>query len=237
MAWIRPEVHKAVTDNDLNSVIFQDPLSETTRRTKRNLLLASFVAILIAVLGLEISGALGFRTKSPFGNDLAQGFACLVVAYTLVSFIYQAFIDYSAWKFQRERQETEPYLELIRMIEGRISVTGEQIHNATSRLSGVTANLDQNQQWRNELSKDVTSALGQSRAIERDLSEFISEVRPLLGRWKLTMKKMDHLKARLRVRFVSLWVWEIILPLSLGSLAIAKTMDGVAPVLQKIIVP
>ena len=65
---------------------------------------------------------------------LAQGLACLVVLYFLVAFIFHLFVDYTAWNFKRERQLTQPYLELICLFERQVSVTGEQIHNACDSL-------------------------------------------------------------------------------------------------------
>src|SRR5205814_3572347 len=131
MTNVRAETYKAIRDNDLASVVFVDPFSAVTRLAKRNVLVASFVALLIAVLHLEITGFLGLQaSNSTLGNSLAQGLACLVVAYFLVSLIFHLFVDYTAWQFQRERLITRPYLDWVELLETQVNVTGEQIKNA-----------------------------------------------------------------------------------------------------------
>src|SRR5690606_20427679 len=143
MGNVRAETYKAIRDNDLSSVVFADPFSSVTRSAKRNLLIAAFVALMIAVLQLEITGFLGLQASNAnLGNPLAQGIACLIVSYLLISAIFHIFADYTAWQFQRERQVTQPYLDLITLFESRVSVTEEQIRNACSSISGIVVEGD-----------------------------------------------------------------------------------------------
>jgi hypothetical protein len=115
MAWTPAKIHEAIKAADLNNVVFQDPLTDESRKAKRNLLIASFTCLLIAVLKLEVTSFLGLTAGAGvLSNVSVQGLACVVVIYTLIGFCFHVFVDYSAWKFERERLSTEPYLALIK---------------------------------------------------------------------------------------------------------------------------
>jgi hypothetical protein len=233
MANIRPEVYKAIRENDLSSVVFIDPFHTVTRQAKRNLLIASFVALLIAVLQLEVTGFLGLQaTNTNLGNSLAQGLACLVVTYFLISFIFHVFVDYTAWKFHRERQMTEPYLDLIRLLENQISVTGDQIGNACGALQGIVIENDMPSQI--DAKTMIESALGQLKSIDKNIVALVEETKPLLGSWAATINGMNRLHARLRMRFLSLWCLDIVFPIGLALLAAWNTRNGVFAVIERI---
>src|ERR1700724_3200932 len=59
MSFVRQDVYKAIQENDLDQVVFQDPFTDVTRKSKRNLLVASLVCLLISVLKLQVTGFLG----------------------------------------------------------------------------------------------------------------------------------------------------------------------------------
>jgi len=160
------------------------------------------------------------------GNDIAQGLACLLTLYFLVSFTVQAFVDYNAWQFQRERQMTKPYLDLVNLVVSRASVTGEQIKNACDGLVELKATSG--------FEKKLDSALGQLKSIEKSLGEFLENTQPLLTHWAGTIRSMDRLNARLRVRFISLWTLDIVLPVALGALAIYATRSGIGSLMFRI---
>lgn len=230
---IRPDVYAAITDNDLSSVIFVDPFLPVTRQAKRNLLAASFVALLIAVLDLEITGFLGLSaTNSNLGNALAQGLACLVVIYFLVTLMVHLFVDYNAWQFHRERQETEPYLELIRLLESQVSALGEQIKNACEPLRAIEADDDMRSQI--DAQKQVKSTIGQVQSISRNVTSLIEEVAPLVESWRGSIEDMSRLNARLWVRIAGLWVLDIIFPIFLAATAIWITGNSVIGVFERV---
>jgi len=234
MAHVRPEVYKAVQENDLNQIVFVDPFTDTTRKVKRNLIASSFVALLIAVLKLEITGFLGLQASQlNLGNQLAQGLACAVVVYFLLVFIFSAYIDYSAWQFRRERQLTKPYLDLISMLENHIQVTATQVNNAVEPLQRIT--LERETQAQIVLDRNVGNALGQLKSIDERIKAVAEETRPLLISWKDTITKMDRLNWRLRARFLGLWGLDILFPLALCGVAIIETYQGLRLVLERIL--
>ena len=234
MAHIRPDVAKAVAQNDLNDVVFQDPFTEEGRKSKRNLVAASFAAILIAALDLQVSGFLGLQTATgvTLATSITKGLACLLVVYFLAGFMLTAYIDYSAWKFKRERVLVRPYLDLIKMLEAHIHVTGEQVTNATARLDSIV--IDSDMQSQVEFTKSIKEAHGQLSSIQEHARSLHEEFKPLLAHWASTVSRAEQLSWRLRARFLSLWLLDIGAPLLLASAAIWRTHDGLLSVWAKV---
>lgn len=231
MTYVRPDVYKAVEDNDLNEVIFKDPFSEETRKAKRNLMVASFISVLISILTLKITGFLGLQAESgTLGNEVARGLAFIVVAYLLVSFVFHVFIDYSAWQFNRERQLTQPYLELLEMFENHVYITAEQVKAAVSPLFNANENPMQ------------VMLAGYAKNMQDQLNEIINrlflietETRPLRESWKKTISAMDRLNFRLKARFASLWLLDILVPVAFAVFAAVKSYGGLPILLNKLV--
>ena len=234
MPFVRPELYKAIAANDIAGVVFQDPFTEEARKAKRNLVAASFGALLIASLELQVSGFLGLQTVTgaALGGSVTKGLAFLVNLYFLAGFILSAYIDYSAWKFKREQVLVQPYLELVKMLEAHFHVTGEQVDNATARLKGVL--VERGMQSEVEFKKILDESQGQLSSIQRNTSALHEEIRPLLAHWTATIKKFDHLSWRMRARFISLWLLDITLPLMLTAVALWQTHSGLAALWSQI---
>jgi hypothetical protein len=233
VAQVRPEIYKAISENNMDNVIFSDPFSDVARKSKRNLLAAGFIGLLISVLNLEISGFLGLKaTNMNLGNELAQGLAFLILLYFISSFIFHAYIDYSAWNFESEKQLTKPYFDLVDLVESQINVTGEQIQNATSKLDSLSN--EESMQAQVEVIKEINSARKQLESINTQLSAVILEVNPLVSSWRDTIQKMNKLSYRLRARFFSLWFFDIIFPLIIAIAALFKCYSGVPALALKL---
>lgn len=234
MPYIRPDVYKKIAENDINDVVFEDPFQDAARKAKRNVVASSFSALLIAALELRISGFLGIQTATgaSLGVDITKGLAFFVVAYFLAAFLLSAYVDYSAWKFRRERQLVEPYLELIRMLEAHFHVMGEQVANATGRLSGIV--IERDMQSEVSFQQAIDSASGQLKSIHENSVALHEEIRPLINHWSAVIMKAEHLSWRLRARFLSLWLLDIVVPLTLAGLAIWRTYGSVPSVWSKI---
>ncbi|QDZ29641.1 hypothetical protein [Noviherbaspirillum sp. UKPF54] len=235
MAHVRPEVYKAVLENDIKDVVFQDPLGEESRKAKRNLVASSFGAILIAALDLQVNGFLGLQTVtgSTVGASVTKGLACLLVLYFLAGYLVAAYVDYSAWKFKRERYLVAPYLELVRMLEAHFAVVGEQIENATRRLENLPFG-EREMRTEMEISRAISDARGQLKEIAKNGAELHGEIQPLVQHWSDTVAKTRRLSWRFRVRFVSLWGLEILLPIGLALFAVWRTLEGVPVVLTRV---
>lgn len=90
MAQIRSDVHKVVSENDFNAVVFQDPFQDEARKAKRNVVAASFGALLISTLDLQINGFLGLQTATGtiLAASITKGLACIIVIYFLAASLF-----------------------------------------------------------------------------------------------------------------------------------------------------
>jgi len=235
MAQVREALYKEISENDFESVVFRDPFQDEARKAKRNLVAAGFAAFLVAVLDLQINGFLGLQTTTGvgLGASITKGLAFITVLYFMAGFLLSAFVDYSAWKFERERLLIKPYLELVSMIEAKFDVTAEQIKNAMFQLNNLSFEKEMRDEI--ELQKSISNSRGQLEAISKANCSMLEEIRPLLQHWERTVRKVQFLSWRLRARFVSLWVLDILLPISLASVALWKTHDGLLAVITKIV--
>lgn len=235
MNYVRPDVYKAITDNDIGEIVFQDPLTDDTRKAKRNLVAGSFAALLISALNLQVSGFLGLQTAvhTTLESSITKGLACLIVGYFLAAFALAAYVDYSAWKFMRERILTKPYLDLVSMLEAHFHITCEQVKSAMHGLDGTVIETDMQSQV--HFSSQISSATGQLKAIQEGMNSLHAEIAPLLAKWATVISQSDRLSWRLRARFISLWLLDLLLPLLLGGLAIWKTYGGLSSVLVKLV--
>tara|TARA_R110002095_G_scaffold186808_1_gene164105 strand:- start:1687 stop:2400 length:714 start_codon:yes stop_codon:yes gene_type:complete len=235
MAHIRQEVYKEIKENSLDEIIFVDPFTETTRKAKRNLMVASFITVLVALLELKISGFLGITAESTsLGKEITQGLACIVVMYLFSAFAFGAYIDYSAWQYKRERLLTKPYLKLIELLEQQISVTAEQITNAAEPLRNHIEWSEPEMQYEIDTRQRVVQTLNQITQIENRLSEITSETRPLIECWRKTITAASRLHWRLRARFLGLWSLDIVLPTTLSIVAILETLPNVGHVIARL---
>lgn len=230
MANIRAEVYKAISENDLNQVDFSDPFSPETRKAKRNVMAASFITILIWILGLKITGFLGLQTEGgAVGNEIARGLACVVVVYVVIGFILQCYVDVSAWQYARERQLSRPYLALIELFENQISVTAEQVKNAVNPILNASSNPMEVM-----LSGFAKSIQGQLGQIAERLQALETETKPLLNSWRNTVvTATERLSSRFRVRLLTLWVLDIGVPIAFGILAILASYDALPALLKE----
>ena len=158
---------------------------------------------------LQVNGFLDLQTVTgaALGAVITQGLACIVVAYFLAVFALIAFVDYAAWKFRRERFLIKPYLELITMLEAHVSVTGEQVKNATTRIPEPETPREivagQVIPGRMEHGAAVQETLGQLRAISGSLSALYTEMQPLLKHWAATVSRATNLSWQLRARLLA----------------------------------
>lgn len=234
MNYIRPDVHKAIIENDIGEIVFQDPLTDDTRKAKRNLVASSFAALLIAALNLQVSGFLGLQTAlhTTLESNITKGLACLIVGYFLAVFALAAYVDYSAWKFTRERALIKPYLDLVSMLEAHFHITGEKVTNAMHGLNSTVIETDMQSQV--HFSSQISSATGQLNAIQEEINSLHSEIAPLVTKWATMISRSERLSWRLRARFISLWLLDLLLPVLLGSFAIWKTCGGLSSILVKL---
>jgi hypothetical protein len=221
-------VHSEIKLNDLDAVSFKDPFSEVTRRAKRNLVVASFVAILVAALELKVTGFLGLSASgTDLGNDVAQGLAWMVVIYSLVTFLPHVFVDYAAWKFEHERRHVTPYLSFLEMLESRIRATEEQLKTVAHVLTA--------EGFKEGDPKLFEIGSQNLASITEQFNRIAAEARPLMKVWAEFVVRTRRLSARLRVRVVSLWAFDIVFPVAFAGCALLATYKGVGALLIRVL--
>ena len=237
---IRKEVIKAVAENDIGKVEFREPFEETTRKLKRNLIAVSVGALLIAALDLQVSGFLGLAPKGGVALDAAitKGFAGLTVLYFLISFAVSAFVDYSSWRFERERYLVNPYVDLALHIERELKGASRYLAEAEKSLDQIhqedgslPRGEDEFLQKRTQYIADGQNSL---KTAVSELQGIRVEFEPLLKHWAATVKKTQHLTWRRSIRYLGLWTLDIAVPLVFAVLALYRTQDGLGPALAKL---
>lgn len=234
MSFIPADIAKAIQANKLDKVVFRDPFSSTTRAVKRNLLVASFAAILVSALGFKITGFLGLgSTCSALDGQIVQGLASVITIYFLVSFIFQAYIDYTAWRFESEVVLTKPYLDLITLYKSHYHAIGEQIANAMHYLHSEPMKSEaRSNHW---LQQAVDNSAGQLGSIAENTKSLHEEMSPLLESWSETIMGIGRLNLRKKARMISFWSLDVGFPLLVGAFAISATLTHVSAVWHKII--
>ena len=233
MTWIGEDLGKRIRENDIKEVVFEDPLSDVTRKAKRNLVAGAFACLLIAALGLQVTSFSGLQAPTGnLGNDITRGLACIAVLYLLVSFLFHFFVDYSAWKFERERFLAGPYLELINLISSHLQIVPTQVENAFHPLKQL---LSSNSSATGIDPDKITRELGQVlESIKNHLAELNTELQPLLESWSGTIASANKLSRRYKIRIAGLWLLDFLVPLLLSCIAVFKSWSGISVFLCKI---
>ena len=234
MQKLPAHIYKEISDNDMDQVVFTDPFCDVTRKYKRNLLTVSVIALLISILNLKISGFLGLTDNNgDIGNDIAQGIAFVFIFfYFLPSFCFHIYVDYIAWKFKQERQETKPYFNLIHLLESQLRATEEQIKNAVVRLDSI--DVGDRMHIQIDASNNIQSAKQQLDSIGKNISNLSKCTTPLIESWGKTITKMESLPLRLQVRFANIWLLDIFFPLVISIVALYQSSSGFIPLLNSI---
>lgn len=219
-------VYEELEANSFKDVVFSDPLSDETRKVRRNLLLAAFVTLVLAALNLQVTGVMGLTTAvGGLKNDVLQGLCFGVVVYQLAAFVLHAYVDINGWKFELERAKVQPYLELVQLLRNEQSAAREQVSNAMYRLQNP--NFDREMRAEVELTKDVRTARQQLEQIAEHQRMLLDEVKPLLVGWQESVRRASVLRPRLFARFFQLVVLDVLAPLLLSALAVVRTLPHV----------
>ncbi len=125
---------EAMTNEPSPSDYLSDPLSSLSRAERRNLLLASFVGLLISTAGLiptRIS-AFGIELSAPQQNALTFA-AVLIVAYFSLAFLAYAVPDWLVW-----RRKYQDHLEQAAIFNINWSLKDQHIYD---EIADTTPNI------------------------------------------------------------------------------------------------
>ena len=107
---------------ELEKISFSDPFQESLRKTRRSLMLVSFIGILIGTFPVELTSFLGIHILSESIQDVyLRGIINLIVIYYLISFGLSLIIDLYAWDFKKERVKVKHYIDLKQELGGIIN--------------------------------------------------------------------------------------------------------------------
>jgi hypothetical protein len=214
-----------------------DPFRDETRKAKRNLVAAGFIAVAVASLGVSITGFAGVAiTKVSDAAQITNGLACLAVIYFLLTYFVDSFLDYASWRQRLMRLEIVPYLMVARLVERSFRNSSGQLKNVAWQFNHHLQVSPSTPQASALTEKNLKSALGQIEAIEKHQQEMITEIRPLLLKWERTLRSLRFLAGwRTAARGFRIWIWDLCVPIGLGVLAICKTQAGLWFVIPKLL--
>ncbi|PSW06589.1 hypothetical protein [Photobacterium lipolyticum] len=209
-------IYKELSSNKFDDVFFQDPLSDVTRKVKRNLLIASISCLFI--FKVEIKSFLGFYIpkEEPIDNDIVKGISCLFVIYYSLLYLGNFFVDIIAWKFQRERLIVNSYTKLVTYIARTLDEAPKHFNASLEFMpySGSSSPDENFQQCKDYVLKVIDN--------HKENHEI---VKPVIDHWKSNIDKSFYLYIRLILRFVILIVFELIIPFLLAFSAIYLTYE------------
>jgi len=106
----------------LEKISFSDPFQESLRKTRRSLMLVSFIGIFIGTFPVEITSFLGFHILEGSVKDVyLRGIINSIVIYYLISFGLSLIIDLYAWEFKKERIKVKHYIDIQKELGGIIN--------------------------------------------------------------------------------------------------------------------
>ena len=140
------------TYKNFNIEKLSDQFTGSTRVVRRNLLIASSIAIALSVDGIKFGTLFGIDLKDITSSQLAIGAIALIALYELISFIVYATIDHRSWvlkansithnfqadKLNKIREFTSGMVGQLASFRTELNTQyGESVVDATKRLDSV----------------------------------------------------------------------------------------------------
>jgi len=237
--WLAASIGRAVERNDIDLVIARDmkePFRDETRKAKRNLIAAGFAAIVIAALDVKVNSFIGLSAGGGvLAADITRGLACLAVIYFLAGYVIDAILDYSAWSIEIKRLRVTPYLALVNAVERTFRASAQQLEYVAWTFDHLSK-LSESVRTGSISTKNFTDALGKLPVMEQNQREVMEEIRPLLAKWKATLRSLSfQVGGRRAARAVRMWGWDFAVPLAVAGVAVSRTYDGLWAVIPKLL--
>ncbi|EKO3466504.1 hypothetical protein KW530_11330 [Vibrio fluvialis] len=195
MSIDRSKLYSKLEENGLEKVLFSDPLSDTTRKSRRNLMIASVICLLITILNLKVTGFLGLKADTDaIESELVKGIGSIIVLYYFVVFTLYAIIDLLAWNFSREKALVTGHQELVEAIERHFSVTIEHIDSSVQKLSNLSPDSKMQDQIYN--SEAIGSATRAIQGTKEGIEKFQEEAAPFIQQWHKRVNKTSIANTR-----------------------------------------
>lgn len=222
----RQSLYAKLEENSIEKILFSDPLSDTTRKSRRNLLVASVSCLLITILNLKITGFLGLKAETgEIESMLVQGIGSLIVCYYLIVFILYTIVDVSAWNFAKEKSLILGHQQLIELIDNQLSGMLMHIIGFNRKLDSLSTDNEMQDQIHN--SETFSALLNYVNATRNDIQRLNDDIRPFITEWNSRVKKTKWINIRFLIRLATLYIFDIMLPIGLSILAIFKSHSGI----------
>jgi hypothetical protein len=202
---MHPEIKQGTT---IKEVVFSDPLTEVTRKVRRNLLVASAFAILLKVYNLKVTKLPWLEIDIPEnGPQILEGILAVSVAYLFVTFLIYVTQDLNRWKVGGHVLVTKGNWDLILNTRNDIHVIKQHIKNFDPEKP------------KPEKYEQIEKAVNE--ALER------------LPKSEAQLTYVENQYSRLTVvQWIRLSAIELGVPLVLGSYALFKVGAAIGPLLK-----
>lgn len=117
----------------IEDIIFSDPFSPNTHKTRSILLIAASFAILVNVYNLKMTQTPILQLQIPKNApDILSGALSVIVAYQLFAFLFFAWQDYRRWKCGADVVTVRGYFDLFLKTRNDIFAIKQQIEKLSS---------------------------------------------------------------------------------------------------------
>jgi|GEM_PF-1792222 len=201
----------------ITDIIFNDPFSTNTHKTRLALIIASSFAILVRIYHLKMTETPLLHLKIPPNTpDILSGALSVITAYLLVVFLFFAWQDYRRWKCGVDIITLQTCSDLLLN-------TRNDTHNIKYQVEKFLSDPAQQKQYPD---------------FPFDIPKLNSIVNEVLSKIPENQKKIEKLYKDNRVLSIAQWirltVIDIGTPLFIGVIAVFKSYSAIIPFIKAI---
>lgn len=230
MAKQSEDIDKMQRESRLQQIVMSDPFSDTTRRTKRNLLFASVATLIIINLKLNLVSLLGFKAESGFiPYKTSAGITALFALYSLIMLIYYFRNEYHKWNQSQEIAKTADMFKIIGLQEDSNETTLHEVSELKLRLEKFPP------QKKHEYGNRFEQLRNSVTQFTKKYEDNWDAIKPMHEAWKQNLKNIEE-KGDSNIKF-KIWgmgILEFGLPVTLGIIAIYQGRSGIFELISKV---
>lgn len=218
----------------LHKIVFSDPLSETTKKAKRNLILLSFIGLIIGAYSVRIDSFLGFRIHNSSISDIVlNGMVATILLYFFLTYVLNLIIDLFAWNFKTEVVKVDPYIELLRQTTDHTQKLSQELGNVISNFENIYSKIPP--QTDKDIKEIIRGTSQQIIGVKNSHDSFVQDHLPKILEEQKRIRNISRINLRIAARLLVLGGLEILLPISLCIMALYKTASGIGSFIGKIL--
>lgn len=217
----------------LHEVVFKEPLSETTKKVKRNLILISFIGLIIGSYPVKVKGFMGFYlNESIITDSVLNGMVSVVVLYLAISYCFNLVTDYFGWNWETERLKIDPYLDLLTEIYSRTSDLANSFSAVRRNIESIYFKCLPKTEDKTFEAVNLTSQ--EIVRFTDSHGQFMNDLLPKIMEEQHRIKNLSRVNLRVGIRFVGLLVLDIVIPFGLCGMALWKMLPDLTVFAEKI---